>query len=216
MKNLRHRVSALEQLLELIKTIPGEHAAILLEHVRAGADVDSLLNSFSEADLLLQLSVVPETRRRYDFPYSKQMPAHLLFEGNAYLDSFVYEANFPQQASSLTPRGMGPNDARQRFPIAFLQDAYDKPFCAATIADPMLEKIDVSQWTAVTSDNQLLRKLLGNYFQIPSVLSPVFHKDLFFEDMITGETRFASKLLVNAVLAAGCVSQLVHTMIQSD
>ncbi|OAG06511.1 uncharacterized protein CC84DRAFT_1090661 [Paraphaeosphaeria sporulosa] len=203
-KDLRRRVSTLEQFLGLIKTVPEEHAATMLEHVRAGTDVDSLLNNFTEADLLLQLSVVPETRRRYDFPYAKQMPAHLLFEGNDYLHSFVYEATFYQHSSSPTPRRMVPNDSYQQFPITFLQDTYDKPFRAATIADPMLEKIDISKWTIVTSDNRALRKYLGSYFRTPSVLSPVFHKDLFLEDMMTGETRFASKLLVNAVLAAGC------------
>ncbi|KAF2449783.1 hypothetical protein P171DRAFT_379973 [Karstenula rhodostoma CBS 690.94] len=207
-ENLRRRVSTFEQFLELLKTVPEEHAATMLEHVRAGTDIDNLLNNLIEADLLLQLSVVPEIRRRYDFPYLKDMPAHLLFEGNRYLDSFVYEATFSRSSSSSTPREKVANDSSRRFLITFPQNAYDKPFRAATIADPMLEKIDISKWTTVTSDNRLLRKYLGSYFQSPSVLSPVFHKDLFLEDMIAGETRFASKLLVNAVLAAGCQSCL--------
>ncbi|KAJ4360832.1 uncharacterized protein N0V89_001399 [Didymosphaeria variabile] len=186
----------------------------MLEHVRAGNDMDILLNNFTGADLLLQLSVVPETGRRYDFPFAKGMPLHLLFEGNTYLDSFVYEAVIPQSTPSTTRleraiNGInGVNSTLQGYPITFRQGAYDKPFRAAKMADPMLEKIDVSKWTSVSSDNRVLRKYLGSYFLNPSVLSPVLHKDLFFEDMITGECRFASKLLVNAVLAAGCQSCL--------
>jgi hypothetical protein len=209
-KDLTRRVSTFEQFLQLLKTVPEEHAATMLEHVRAGTDVDNLLNNFTEADLLLQLSVVPDTRRRYDFPYSKHMPSHLLFEGNNYLESSVYEATFSQYPSNLAPpKKTAVNELRPNCLITFPQDAYDKPFRATTVADPMIEKIDISKWTTVASDNRLLQKYLKSYFCNPSVLSPVFHKDLFLEDIFTGETRFASKLLVNAVLAAGCVSQFV-------
>lgn len=207
-EELQRRVATFEQFVGMLRTISKGTAATVLERVRAGTEVDHLLNNVSGADLLLQLSVVPETRRRYDFPYSKHMPKHLLFEGNAYLQSSVYEASFsqvpwvPKKYEKLVK---GPY---RGYPISFPSDAYDKPFHAATLADPMLEKIDVSKWTTVTSDNQLLRKFLGTYFQFPSVLSPVFHKDLLLDDMITGRGRFASKLLVNAVLAAGCVSLL--------
>ncbi|KAL1600590.1 hypothetical protein SLS60_006976 [Paraconiothyrium brasiliense] len=225
LEDLKRRVTTLEKFLGMLKTAPRERAVSMLEHVRAGRHMDHLLNNFTGADLLLQLSVVPETGRRYDFPYAKSMPLHLLFEGNPYLDSFVYEATFPQTPPSTARlekamdgidgmNGMdgmdGMNGAHRRYPITFSQDAYDKPFQAAAMADPMLDKIDVSKWTSVSSDNRILRKYLGSYFLTPSVLSPVFHKDLFFEDMISGETRFASKLLVNAVLAAGCVSQVRH------
>lgn len=208
--DLKHRVSTFEQFLKLLVTMPTEHGFAVLEKVRAGMEIDSLLNSFAEADLLLQLSVVPETGRRRDFPYSKQMPEHLLFEGNHYLSSSQYEAAPLPSLSSLSPGKVGTGKSHQQCPIVFPRDVYEKPFWTATVFDPMLEKIDVCKWTTVTLDNRLLRKYLANYFHAPIAGTQLFQKDLLFEDMIAGETRYASRLLVNAVLAVGCVSQPVQ------
>lgn len=192
--------------------MPEDYACAVVQHVRTGADVDMLLKNFTEADLLLQLSVAPEARRRYDFPYSKHMPSDLLFEGNPYLDSWAYEATAPQHQHSLsfTLRERAIENVQQGDPTAIPPDAYEQPFRAARLADPMLERVDVSRWTTVMSDNILLRKYLGTYFLTPSVLSPVFDKDLFLEGMLSGDIRFTSRLLVNAVLAAGCVRTLVR------
>mgnify|MGYP003711717579 CR=1 FL=1 len=63
-----------------------------------------------------------------------------------------------------------------------------------------------TQWTAVLADDSFLTKLLALYFQYEHQFFGCFHKDLFFDDMISGATTFCSALSVNAVLALACVS----------
>lgn len=190
----------------MLKNAPATNATTMLENFRAGAELEDLLNTLTEADLTIQLSVVPEIRRRYDFPYYQHMPSHLLFEANTYLDSKIYQATLRTTQSETSVQTLRSTSSHQSTNIMFPQDAYDKPFRAATLADPILENLDVSKWTTVLSDNQLLRRILGAYFLYPTALSPVLHKDIFFEDMALNGHRFASKLLVNAILASGCVS----------
>ena len=88
-----------------------------------------------------------------------------------------------------------------------------------------------SEWTSVCKDDGLLRDILTAYFMHEYHTFPVFHLDYFFEDMQSPRTnkrdiRFCSALLVNAVLAYGCVGQYaeregfmlisLHSTVQAD
>lgn len=84
------------------------------------------------------------------------------------------------------------------------------PYHTVELADPKLESADVAKWTAVTPDNLLLRRLLEIYFIFEFPFHPFFHKDLFLDDLLSGDLRFCSPLLVNAVLAAAWVGFCVH------
>ena len=83
---------------------------------------------------------------------------------------------------------------------------YDTPYHTVQMVDPRLDAVEPSKWTAVSSDDVLLRKLLETYFIYEYPPFPFFHKDYFLDDMATGRTRFCSSVLVNCVLAAACVS----------
>ncbi|KAF2475141.1 uncharacterized protein BDR25DRAFT_381964 [Lindgomyces ingoldianus] len=74
-------------------------------------------------------------------------------------------------------------------------------FFAAELVDPLLSSANVSQWTPVTSDNDLLRKLIHAYFMYDHPFLTVVHKDYFLRDLASGRHRFCSDLLVNALLA---------------
>lgn len=177
-------------------------AADVFLRIRTGGDVQEILNHVKEGSLLMQLSLVPETRRRYELPHVPNMPAFTLVPNNAYLSSLVYETTFPtfgapeiNNALSLPTRDvLGDNDA------------YLKPYHSATMTDPLLQRIKPSIWTTVSTDNELLRRLLGAYFMHQHLSHFYFNKDLFLEDMATGGEDHCSQLLVNAVLAAGCHS----------
>ena len=79
------------------------------------------------------------------------------------------------------------------------------PYHAAVHEDLRISTADVSYWTSVSSDNSLLRELLDIYFVCEYPFHQFFHKNLFLEDMVQGKTRFCSRALVNAILAAGWV-----------
>ncbi len=60
-------------------------------------------------------------------------------------------------------------------------------------------------WTTVIEDQKLVEHLLSLYFSWQHCFFQSFPEKLFREDMATGRTRYCSRLLVNAICAAGCL-----------
>ncbi|KAK5201702.1 hypothetical protein LTR16_001762 [Cryomyces antarcticus] len=60
-------------------------------------------------------------------------------------------------------------------------------------------------WTTVTDDEDFIEHLLGLYFAWQHCFFQSFPEKLFREDMAKGGTEYCSRLLVNAILAAGCL-----------
>ena len=188
-----------EQIYDNLRSRPEEEAIEIFKRIREGVDAESILRHLEGGDLLLQLALVPETRYRYEFPLIKEMPRHLQRPSNPYLKSLVFE---------WSSRGLSTSEnSAPSTPVsnADEQSPYLKPYHAAKLLDPLLSNVTASRWTAVISNDQLLRQLLSSYFLHHHTLIGIFHKDYFLEDMAVGQDRFCSSLLVNAVLAAACV-----------
>ncbi|KAJ4369798.1 hypothetical protein N0V83_005562 [Neocucurbitaria cava] len=149
-----------------------------------GADVESVLRHVKDADLLIQLTLVPETRRRYTLPYSSSMPALLLVPDNPYFSSPLYEAPF-EQAS--TPSSSGSSIANS--------EQYFKPHHAAEIVEPLLDHVCAKDWTTIVVDDGLFRRLISVYLLHQHLTFYQFNKDLFLEDMAARRTMFCSPLL---------------------
>lgn len=171
----------------------------MLQQIRAGADVETVVKTIRDGDLLIQLALQPEYRFRYEFPYLDGMPPSLEQQQNPYLHSTLYE-----KLRALSPHRVMSQDC-QRSVEDEQERAYMMPYHAAELADPRIATIDVSRWTAVHPNNTLLRALLEIYFLFEHPFHTYFHKDLFLEDMANGRERFCSRCLVNAVLAAAWV-----------
>ena len=60
-------------------------------------------------------------------------------------------------------------------------------------------------WTSVTDDYEFIEHLLSLYFSWQHSFFQSFPEKLFREDMVTGRTKYCSRLLVNALCAAGCL-----------
>jgi len=160
---------------------------------------------------LLQMHLVPETRLKYDLPYSVNFPAALLASGSPYLTSPIYDST-SQHSIHTQEHGVPVTERERASPTSVSlanQAQYVKPYHAAVLVEPRLDRVKPSEWTAVCKDDGLLREILTAYFIHEYHTFPVFHKDYFFEDMQSPRTtkrdiRFCSALLVNAVLAYGC------------
>lgn len=183
---------------DILRTCSDRDASHILQKMRAGVDADSLLRYIKEADLLLQVTLPLETRFRYDFPIVKTMPRSLEKSDNLYLTSWIFQSPFHNSAASTTNRLEPRQGSLAGVP-------YQKPYRAARIVEPRLDNLPLWRWTLVTSDNTLMRNLLGDYFLHEYQWFPTFQKDYFLEDLASGRTRFCSELLVNAVLARACV-----------
>lgn len=78
-----------------------DEALEIFRRIKAGHDVQAILDHVRDGNLLLQLHLMPETRLRYEFPYRPHMPIFLRKENdNPYLDSLVYESSLSDQAAS--------------------------------------------------------------------------------------------------------------------
>ena len=196
---LQNDQNAYEELVDILRSRPEPEAFSILGRIRSGADIQTILRHVKDGDLLLQLSLIPETRYRYEFPYIADMPAFLGVPNNPYLASLIYENTFTLITAKQTPVDSRDGTAEYR-------DVYLTPYHAAKIIDHQLNAATVSKWTAVLADDVMLRRLLESYFMFEFPSLPFFHKDSFLEDMVAGRRRFCSSLLVNAVLAGACVS----------
>lgn len=183
-----------------LRARPESEVGEIVKRIKNGTEPEAILRYIREGDLLLQLALTPETRYRYVFPLVQEMPACLLRPDNPYLSARVYEwvANGVQTPSDFVP----PN--RPRSPE--MQSTYSKPYHAAELVDPLLDTVKPSEWTTVSTDNALMRKMLANYFLHDYHSAPPFQKDYFLQDMTAGRHSCCSSLLVNTVLAIGSVS----------
>ena len=143
-----------EQLFGLLKTKSETESAKIVCRIRRGASVEAILRYFHNGDLLLQLSLLPETRRRYDLPFSKNMPPSLLRLNNPYLNSLVYEWVAGGTASLRTDETLAdrPN-TRSIVEHSDSQSAYLKPYHAAETVEHRLERLQPSNWTSVSADD---------------------------------------------------------------
>lgn len=195
------QASAFEEVFHLIRTSPPSVAEQLIQRLRNGMNPDDLVKFVKDGDLLVNLALQPDHRFRFTLLY----PADIrpLFQRNSspYIKSPIFEDIFDIDDGD---RQVAPVQTRAR-------RIYDIPYHAATIVDPLLssENLRVSRWTKVSNDEKFLKRALEVYFQFEYPSYHFFHKDLFLGDLITGKGGHCSSLLVNAILAAACVSLLL-------
>ncbi|KAL2178768.1 uncharacterized protein P884DRAFT_284140 [Thermothelomyces heterothallicus CBS 202.75] len=213
---LQSQKSAYEQVYEVLQTRSEDEAKEVYRRIRTGSDAASILRHVNYGDVLVQLALVPEARYRYEFPYLLEMPPFLRNLDNPYLDSEVYDYTLRQTPTPTTQVPQAGQRQPQQLPSPETangagsvygtgqRDPYLKPYLSATLVHPWMDSIKPSKWTAVSSDDGLMRKLLHDFFLFEYDWFTFFHKDSFLEDMATQNPRFCSPLLVNALLCLGC------------
>ena len=201
MQDLRRSHGTMRQFIETLATTQETEAVGLVQLLRQGVLVDSILKRMQGGDLMLQSRLPPETRLRYDFPYRKEMPAALQVQTNPYLNTLLYESAYLGAQSSS--KGGESHPSSDPAPLA---SPYVKPYAASKLIDSRLRDIKPSFWTNVSKDDAFLQTALELYFLYEYHFFSGFHRDLFLDDMLSGSEQYCSPLLVNAVLALACVS----------
>ena len=208
LSDLRAKCDVYEDLIRILRNRDIQDADAVLQQVRAGEDVASIVKSLHAGDLLIQLSQQPPDRPRYEFPYRPEWPSSLLDEATSgsYLGSVLYQTVVAQAAARQSPPSADPEVTQGE-----INEVYLFPYHSVTLVDQRLDSADVAQWTRVSSDNAMLQRLLKIYFIHEHPFHPFFHKDLFLDALSAGNQRpqrsqrFCSSLLVNAILAAAWV-----------
>ncbi|KAK0736367.1 hypothetical protein B0T21DRAFT_401867 [Apiosordaria backusii] len=202
---LEARAAIYVELYELLRDRPDIESAEIFKRIRGGGTPGSILRRIKEGDLLLQLSLKPETRYRYVFPYVKQMPTHLYRADNPYIESCVYDwSSSPHKnpgISNLAKKSIPDSPRTSSSPEPGPPSIYLMPFHTAEVIDPLLNDIYPSKWTVVCNDDALMRKLIGSWLLNEYQWIVVLQKDCFLQDMAAMRRGCCSSLLVNAVLA---------------
>ncbi|KAM0513443.1 hypothetical protein ACHAPE_007907 [Trichoderma viride] len=193
----QHRRGVHEEFHQLLRFRPEAEVMEILRRVRTGVTIEDIVRHVHSGDLLLQLSVSPETRYRYSLGHVLTIPDFLRAPSSQYMASLVYRKSFDPKWHWSSPPEL-PSI------VADYRALYDAPFHVAEMVDADIDAAEPSKWTSVSSDDELLRAILKSYFTHEYIFFPFFHKDSFLRDMVAGRHRFCSPLLVNAVLAAGC------------
>ncbi|KFA52967.1 hypothetical protein S40293_10150 [Stachybotrys chartarum IBT 40293] len=182
-------------IFQALQTYSDHDAARIYRHIRDGNDLESVSRHIEIGDI----KFMSQTKHRYIFPYRAQMPTYLRTPDNSYLDPLAHK--WPQESSAQSGArpGLKEASADKSQPIQYLM-----PYGAADLVEPRLDYCMPSEWTSVSSDDNLIREVLKFYFLYEFPSAPFFHKDLFLDDMLAATGRFCTPLLVNAVLAHAC------------
>ncbi|KAM0457974.1 hypothetical protein ACHAO4_002695 [Trichoderma viride] len=194
--------TSFQEIFSTLQNCSDKDAMTMFNLVRQGVDPKYLLKQMKECDFVFQLAVVPESRRRYQFPYLPTMPIRLQTPDNPYLKSVLYETVFLQPDEDSSDEESDSDSADTR--LGRYRNVYMRPYHAAEVLDPLIDLVKPSEWTAVIADDRLMRALLRAYLLHEYPTFPVFHKDIFFQAMINHDKRFCSSLLVNVLLAEAC------------
>ncbi|KAF4944570.1 hypothetical protein FSARC_14641 [Fusarium sarcochroum] len=194
-ENLETERTAYQKLIDLLRSREHGEANLILDLLRQNTSVHDVLRQIEHGDMLCELSLVPETRYRYVFPYCQTLPAFLKSRDNPYLHSPIYEWAMNQENREPSSGTEGPAQ-----PSAI----FVKPYHAAEIIVPWIDSVEPSRWTSVCSDNVLMRKILHAYFLHDYEWFTFMQKDYFFQDMAASRQRFCSSLLVNSLFALAC------------
>lgn len=72
--------------------------------------------------------------------------------------------------------------------------------------DDRLKLVDIRRWTSVPVNNHFAAGAMSLYLSNDHPILGLFDADLFLDDLTTGNTRFCSRLLVNALFCCACQS----------
>jgi hypothetical protein len=202
---LSARLDGLTELFELLRAWSEDDAQAVFQQIRSGADPKALLRRIKGSDMPMRLPAPPLAEACYEFPYRHAMPSQLEVDSNPYLYSKLYENTAKTLVGARIPATEEPTPS----PSTGSERKYRIPYHACRLAEPLVERVKPSEWTRVSSNDNLLRSLLEIYFLAEFPFQPFFHKDFFLRDMASGREQYCSPLLVNAVLASACVRCLI-------
>ncbi|KAF4954607.1 hypothetical protein FSARC_12047 [Fusarium sarcochroum] len=78
------------------------------------------------------------------------------------------------------------------------------PAQAKPLFHESLARLDISYWTDVPIRNDVAAQVISLYMEIDYPVLPLFHADLFIQDLVQRRSFFCSRFLVSALLAWAC------------
>lgn len=202
---MQGEASSLQQVYDLLRTRPEGEALSILRRIRDGDSHDSILQYVHHGDLLMQLSLTSGSTSRTDSdldsrprPSSSRSTPQSSHAGRADGRGTSSVASTHAHTSQEPQASLNTARRHNATPLSDLHRGCE-------IVEPLLDEVQPSQWTTVMANDEVMRSLLSQFFQIEYRRWSIFHKDYFLQDMASGDQTHCSSLLVNAVLACALV-----------
>ncbi|KAK1975573.1 hypothetical protein LZ30DRAFT_605329 [Colletotrichum cereale] len=80
------------------------------------------------------------------------------------------------------------------------------------LCDERLLKADILAWTSVKITSLTVKRALSLYLETDHAITALFDVDLVLDDLVSGSTRFCSRLLVNSVLSWACQAYTAYDL----
>ncbi|OHW96157.1 C6 transcription factor [Colletotrichum incanum] len=208
-----HKYAA--ELLGLLRSVPDDQVREVLQQLRAGRDagniVDSLrgqLHSANDVSFHGLLHAVPppdqtslefELMVRHAIAYSPWAPTEL-----PHLD-FDFAFRTTPSVAIESPAGSRDSSVSLNFgsqgkPSSRETSAPDFP----PLCDERLLNADILAWTGIKIPVLAARRTISLYLETDHAITALFDVDLFLNDLVSGGTRFCSRLLVSSLLSWAC------------
>ncbi|KAJ4211347.1 hypothetical protein NW759_012548 [Fusarium solani] len=207
-------------LVARLRSLPYDQALELFQRLREGQGSSSSAAGESSAPAGSQESIIPPsipdmTIIRSCMPGT---PNSLEFE-LAIRHPIAYPTLYPIPISSLpSERMIRPTRAIQslsKSPSVESDESPRKdtisPTSSFSVAQPPallvhsgLGQLDISYWTDVPISNELAARVISLYLEIDYPVLPLFHADLFVQDLVQRRGYFCSRFLVSALLGWAC------------
>ncbi|KAK5652938.1 hypothetical protein OQA88_9417 [Cercophora sp. LCS_1] len=205
-QDLETTATSMQDVLELLRNAPEDTAARVFQELRNGTSLSEILDTIG--------------------PKATSPLSHLQASRNASAPTdstleFCLNANHSTAFPRLTPLhlanfdlkllGLGASNdilGRPSKKPRSERTAFDpKPEAASPgypYIDSRLEDLDIHRWTDVPISNSLASRVISFYLANEHPILGPFSPGLFVRDLVSGDQRFCSPLLVSALLAWSC------------
>ncbi len=174
---LGERNRSLEVILKAIRTSCDSEMVEIVQQIRADEklDVEALADSLKKTDMLSEQPERSERSERSGVESAERELSNLL--GRPALDSDGVVKHYGHTSH-----------------LGLVKDGGHSP-----------THVQTAEWTDVTRNGALVHHLFDLYFCWSHPYYQLFSQHAFLRDMANGRTQYCSSLLVNAVLAIGCL-----------
>ncbi|KAJ4320121.1 hypothetical protein N0V84_006008 [Fusarium piperis] len=207
-------------LVARLRSLPYDRALELFQHLRRGQGSSEAAGELSTPpssqgssippsipDTAILRSCMPGTPNSLEFELAIRHP-------------IAYPTLYPIPIGSLPPERMiRPTRAIQSPSYSPSAESGDSPIqdtisstssstAAQSPTTPLihdsLQQLDISYWTDVPICNELAARMISLYLELDYPVLPLFHADLFLQDLVQRRGYFCSRFLVSALLSWAC------------
>ncbi|OTB08659.1 hypothetical protein M426DRAFT_159274 [Hypoxylon sp. CI-4A] len=204
------------ELLDLLKSVPGDQALKLLWSLRDTSDIASVLSGFKDAGVessSARLELESQLSMKYPnvYPALEQIAPSVLAASNLLQSDYnnlsggedvlrdmrpaqVSRSDTDRSATTPVDAGSAVGHSGSRRSVAQATDYIDK----------RLQSLDIGFWTDVSVPNDFAARVVSLYLMTDHPLLGLFDPDHFVADLVGQRYDFCSRFLVSSLMYLGC------------